>query len=66
MLTGKPPFKGRGQEELFHKIVNSKIEWPADISLEAKDLISKLLNTVAVKRLTIDEIEKHPWFESIE
>jgi len=65
MLTGKPPFHGRGQEELYHNILRQKMQWPAEMSAEAKDLIGKLLNPIPEQRLNLEEIENHPWFESI-
>jgi len=65
MLTGCVPFDGSNQEKLFDNIVHYRIKWPNDISPEAKDLISKLLCTVPEQRLTIEEISKHSWFESI-
>lgn len=65
MLTGKPPFQGRGQEELYHNILRQKMQWPTEMSAEAKDLIGKLLNPIPEQRPKLEEIEDHPWFASI-
>ena len=35
------------------------------MTAEAKDLIKKLLNPEPLQRPKLDEIENHPWFESI-
>jgi len=35
------------------------------MSVEAKDLISKLLNPIPEQRPKLEEIEDHPWFASI-
>ena len=43
MLTGRVPFEALSQKSLFENILNSRIQWPKNISPDAKDLISKLL-----------------------
>ena len=68
LLTGLPPFNGDSDEEIVTKIKNGKFcmdkyPWPI-ISSQAKDLIKKLLEFDANKRLTAEEALNHPWFES--
>ena len=65
MLTGSVPFSGQNHQALFENILNVRINWPKNISPEAKDLISKLLNPVPEHRLNIEEINKHSWFTTI-
>lgn len=48
---------------LFHRIKKSKYYMPNYISDDAKDLISKLLQPLPIKRLKIDEIKSHSWFK---
>ena len=43
MLTGCVPFEAKSQKELFGNILNMRIQWPKNITPDAKDLISKLL-----------------------
>ena len=67
LLTGLPPFNGETDEEIVTKIMNGrfnmeKYPWPI-ISSHAKDLIRKLLEFDANKRITAEEALKHPWFE---
>ena len=67
-MTGLPPFNGDSDEEIVTKIKNGrfcmeKYPWPI-ISSQAKDLIKKLLEFDANKRLTAEEALNHPWFES--
>ncbi|KRX01998.1 Protein kinase-like domain [Pseudocohnilembus persalinus] len=65
MLCGFPPFHNENAEELFDIIKQGKYEFPSpawdDISKEAKDLIKGLLNVDSHKRLTYEQIIKHPW-----
>ncbi|KAF7237158.1 MAP kinase-interacting serine/threonine-protein kinase 2 [Varanus komodoensis] len=55
------------QNMLFESIQEGKYEFPdkdwAQISFEAKDLISKLLVRDAKKRLSAAEVLKHPWVQ---
>ncbi len=45
MLTGKPPFNGRRDEEIMEKIKKGEfnLEMKTFISKDAKDLITKML-----------------------
>ena len=68
LLTGSPPFNGESDEDIINKILKGKFDmkkypWPI-ISSQAKDLIKKLLELDANKRLSAEEALKHPWFES--
>lgn len=47
---------------LFQRIKKAKFYMPNYISDEAKDLITKLLQPLPLKRITISEIKEHPWF----
>jgi calcium-dependent protein kinase len=67
MLTGKRPFEGKNQIEIFRLIkdcdYDQKVLKDANISEEAKDLIIKLLVIDVEKRFSTSEALKHPWFE---
>jgi calcium-dependent protein kinase len=65
LLVGYPPFKGNSQKELLSNIVKGKYslegeEWDR-VSIEAKDLISKMLELDPNKRLSAEESLMHPW-----
>ena len=62
MLSGKLPFQGDSNEELYQKIIDAKIKNIEGVSKEANNLIKKLLNPNPRKRLTIEKIKIHPWF----
>ena len=65
MLCGYPPFYAEENNELFQLIKNCDYEFHMpyweNISDDAKDLIKKLLVADPKKRLSADEILKHPW-----
>ena len=68
LLTGLPPFNGNSDKEIMEKIMKGnfdmkKYPWPI-ISIQAKDLIKKLLELDVNKRITAEEALNHPWFES--
>ena len=62
MLSGRLPFEGEPDEELFKKIIEAKIKNIEGVSKEANDLIKCILNPNPKKRITIPKIKKHPWF----
>ncbi|KAF2005331.1 serine/threonine-protein kinase GIN4 [Amniculicola lignicola CBS 123094] len=68
MLTGTPPFNyaaGRDEREnlkyLFRAIERASYVMPDDLSREAKDLIKKILVRDPKRRISIEEIWKHPF-----
>lgn len=63
LLTGRPPFSGSNQNELFLNIKKHKIQWPDDFNALAKNLILKILKQNPKERVTLDEISVHAWFE---
>lgn len=54
MMTGKPPFTGNNHKVIFEKILTKKIKYPYYFSSFAKELLNKLLQKDAKKRLDID------------
>ncbi|KAK4773246.1 hypothetical protein SAY87_028265 [Trapa incisa] len=72
MLVGYPPFYSDDPMSTCRKIVNwrTHLKFPeeAKVTLEAKDLISKLLCNVDQRLGTrgADEIKVHPWFKGID
>lgn len=60
LLTGHLPFDDENIRKLLLKVQNGKFLMPPDLSLEAKDLISRMLRVNPVERVTIDEILEHP------
>lgn len=67
LLCGYPPFDGDSNKDIFRAILKSKLEFDEDewgnISAEAKDLISQLLDKDPKKRIKVDKALQHPWFK---
>jgi len=68
MLTGGPPFTGHTNEKIMDKVVHSKkyLKFPFYLSLDAKDLLRKLLQSNPEKRMDIDnnfeQLKQHRFF----
>jgi calcium-dependent protein kinase len=65
LLCGYPPFNGINDEEIIKKVKRGKFstdeeEW-ADISTDAIDLVSKLLDYNPDSRLSAKEALQHKW-----
>ncbi|KAJ3439719.1 non-specific serine/threonine protein kinase [Anaeramoeba flamelloides] len=64
MLLGALPFDEENVSVLFQKIKEAKYYIPyEEVSSEALDLITRLLDPNPLERLTIEEIYEHPWFK---
>lgn len=67
-LSGKAPFAGATQEDTFKQIMKGSVpmsspEWK-NVSADAKDLVKKLLNLDAKRRITAAESLSHRWFQT--
>lgn len=67
MLSGKPPFGGKNNNEILNNVLNGKYDFSSptwkSISDDAKDLISNLLQRQADMRYTAEEAFNHPWIQ---
>ncbi|KAG7513879.1 calcium/calmodulin-dependent protein kinase type IV [Solea senegalensis] len=66
LLCGfEPFFDPRGDQYMYTRILNCDYEfvspWWDDVSLNAKDLVSKLIVLDPLKRLSVREALQHPW-----
>ena len=66
MLSGTVPFKGNNIKELHDLIINGNYKEINGISKEADDLIKKILEVDAKKRIKIDQILNHPWLVDLD
>lgn len=62
LLCGSLPFDDENIPNLFKKIRGGIYVLPSFLSEQVRDLISKMLVTNPIARITVEEIRKHPWF----
>ncbi|CAG9322064.1 unnamed protein product [Blepharisma stoltei] len=62
MLCGTVPFKAKTMQDLHKLILRCKYTMPAHVSLEAQDLIAKMLNPIPHLRISLEEMKNHQWF----
>ena len=63
MLVGSLPFDDQELYELYKQIKLGKFYLPSTLSLEAIDLLKRILNVDPVKRIGLKEIKNHQWFK---
>ena len=56
LLAGFLPFDERTMPELFAKIQNADVQYPAFFEEDAKDLLAKILTNDPVARISLDDI----------
>lgn len=65
LLAGRPPFKAGNEYQTFQKIVALEYEFPRGFPEVAQDLVERLLVLDPQRRLTIEHIKNHEFFEGI-
>jgi calcium-dependent protein kinase len=68
-LSGKLPFQGKTKEEVFMNILNKELDIFNDpdfalVSMNAKNLLSKMLVRNPLNRISTKAVLEHPWFEN--
>jgi serum/glucocorticoid-regulated kinase 2 len=69
MLTGLPPFYDEDTTEMYKKILEDPLRFPADIDRDARALLTRLLDREPTKRLGANgaaEIKSHRFFDTID
>ena len=65
MQTGLPPFYDENVNTMYQRILSDPLQFPADISPDAKSVMTGLLQRDPAKRLGAnggEEIKRHPFF----
>ncbi|KAG6029562.1 hypothetical protein E4U41_000318 [Claviceps citrina] len=63
LLAGRPPFKAGSEYLTFQKIVNLEYEFPSGFPTAARDLVERCLVLDPARRLTIEHIKNHEFFD---
>jgi serine/threonine protein kinase len=64
MLYGSVPFKAGSMKELHQIILKGRFTMKEDVSEEARDLLTKILQSDPRQRLSEQAILSHPWMQS--
>uniref|UniRef100_A0A3Q3RP94 Ribosomal protein S6 kinase n=1 Tax=Mastacembelus armatus TaxID=205130 RepID=A0A3Q3RP94_9TELE len=70
MMTGSPPFTAENRKKTIDKILKCKLNLPPYLTVDARDLIKKLLKKNPTQRLGSSkadcaDVQKHPFFKHI-
>ncbi|CAL8467133.1 g6669 [Coccomyxa elongata] len=71
MMAGFPPFYDEDVTNTYKKILSGRFGFPAHFSVNARDLIRKLLQADLSKRYGClaggaNDIKNHPWFKGVD
>jgi hypothetical protein len=61
LVTGRLPFETAQMGRLVQKILRDDPEFPVSISPELSDLLFRMLAKDPAQRITIENIQQHPW-----
>merc|ERR1719433_2388287 len=63
LMTGRPPFNGRSNNEIFSAIIKKKIKFPTGVKLSKSfmDFVKKMLKKSPKQRISLADALKHPW-----
>lgn len=65
LLAGRPPFKAGSEYLTFQKIVGLEYEFPAGFPPAARDLVERCLVLDPTRRLTVEHIKNHEFFDGM-
>ena len=63
MVNGFLPFEDDDNSALYKKILECKLYFPFPLSNTVLDIIHKILNTNPQKRITLEEIKEHEFYQ---
>lgn len=66
MLCGLPPFYSESVNEMYELILKKPLEFPEDVTADARDLCQKLLDRNPETRMKcVDAFKAHPFFHDV-
>ena len=66
LLVGSPPFHTQHVKTTLNKVINADFKIPSELSLQAQDLLLKLLCKDPTKRITLKGILEHPFLCNVQ
>ncbi|ANB14075.1 aurora kinase [Sugiyamaella lignohabitans] len=60
-IVGNPPFEESGHAATYKRISKVDLRIPSFVSVEAADLIKRLLQHDQDKRMPLKDVQQHPW-----
>ncbi|XP_034840474.1 serine/threonine-protein kinase PLK4 [Maniola hyperantus] len=64
LLVGSPPFHTKHVKTTLNKVINADYKIPAELSVQAQDLLQKLLCKDPSRRITLKGILEHPFLNN--
>ncbi|XP_075969619.1 polo like kinase SAK isoform X1 [Anticarsia gemmatalis] len=64
LLVGSPPFHTQHVKTTLNKVINADYKIPSELSIQAQDLLQKLLCKDPTKRITLKGILEHPFLNN--
>lgn len=61
LLVGSPPFHTQHVKTTLNKVIQADYKIPTEVSIQAQDILQKLLCKDPTKRITLKEIIDHPF-----
>ena len=65
LMAGFLPFDEPTMSALFRKIQKAEFSYPSWFTDEAKDLLNKILVPSPEERITLPQIQQHPWYVAV-
>eukprot|EP00736_Rhodelphis_marinus_P001141 Rmarinus@m.1389 len=62
LLAGYLPFDEPSMKTLFQQIKKAEFQMPSFLTISAQDLISKIIVADPTKRISLQQLVQHPWF----
>lgn len=71
MLTGKPPFLGNNELEVYKRVMRLAFSTPGELTGDAELVVEALLALKPIERLGsqrggVADIKAHPWFDGLD
>jgi len=60
-LVGSPPFETESHHATYRRISRVDLKFPPGVAIDAKNLITSLLQKDPDKRLSLESVPEHPW-----